>query len=58
MCYDGAGEAIEGELAAALIEQDVGAHHGYVVARRLDDAPSAPDVYTGTVRTLGSWIIL
>jgi len=34
---NGAGEAIEGEFAAGLIEQDVGARQGHVVARYLDD---------------------
>jgi hypothetical protein len=44
---NGAGEAVEGELAAALIEQDVGARHGHIVARCLDDAPSAPNAHAG-----------
>lgn len=45
---------IEGELATDLIEQDVGARHGHVVARRLDDAPSAQDAHAGATRSLGS----
>lgn len=55
---DGARETIEGELAADLIEQDVGACHGHVVARRLDEAPSAPDTHAGATRSLGSRIRL
>ena len=51
-------EAIEGELTAVLIEQDVGAGHGHVVARRLDDAPSAPDTHADDARSLGSRIRL
>lgn len=51
---DGAGEAIEGELAADRIEQNVGACHGHVVAWRFDDAPSAPNAHAGAVRSLGS----
>jgi hypothetical protein len=51
---DGAREAIEGELAADLIEQDVGARHGHVIARRLDDAPSAADAHAGATRSLGN----
>ena len=55
---DGAREAIEGELAADLIEQDVSTRHGHVVARRLDDAPSAPDTHAGAARSLGRRIRL
>jgi hypothetical protein len=51
---DGTPEATEGELAADLIEQDVGSRHGHVVARRLDHAPSAPDAHAGATRSLGS----
>ena len=38
---------------ADLIEQDVGARHGHVMAWRLDDAPSAPDAHAGATRSLG-----
>src|SRR5579871_16637 len=55
---DRAREAIEGELAANLIEQDVGARHGHVVTRRLDDAPAAPDAHADASRSLGSRIRL
>ncbi|MGY2843630.1 hypothetical protein ACVIWU_006493 [Bradyrhizobium sp. USDA 4509] len=49
---DEAREAIEVELAADDIEQDVVACHGYAIARRLDDAPLAPDAYAGVTRSL------
>ena len=51
---DGAGETIEGKLAADLTEQDVGIGHGHVVARRRDNAPMAPDAHAGAVRSLGN----
>ena len=51
-------EAIEGELAAVLIERDEGAGPGHVVARCLDDPPSAPDAHAGVARSLGSRIRL
>jgi hypothetical protein len=57
-CMNGASEAIEGEFAAGLIEQDVGAGHGHVVAWRLDDLPSAPNAHARGARSLGSRIRL
>jgi hypothetical protein len=51
---DEACETIEGELAADLIKQDVGARHGHVVALCLDDTPSAQDAHAGATRSLGS----
>jgi hypothetical protein len=50
---DGAGEAVEGELAAVLIEQDVGTRHGHIVAGCFDDAPSASPV---TLETMAAFL--
>jgi hypothetical protein len=36
----------------------VGAPDGHIVARCLDDAPSAPDAHAGAARSLGSRIRL
>lgn len=55
---NGASEAIEGEFAAGVIEQDVGARQGHIVARRLDDLPSASNAHAGAARSLGSRIRL
>jgi len=55
---NGASEAIEGEFAAGLIEQDVGAGQGHVVAWGLDDLPSAANAHAGAARSLGSRIRL
>jgi hypothetical protein len=46
---NGAREAIEGEFAAVLIEQDVSARHSHIVTW-----PSAPDAHAGGARSLGS----
>lgn len=55
---NGTSEAIERELAAGPIEQDLGVREGHVVARRLDDLPSAPNAQAGAARSLGSRIRL
>jgi hypothetical protein len=55
---DGTGEAVQGELAMILTEQDVGAQPSHIVLGGLNNAPLALHAHVGTDSSLGRRIRL